>query len=57
MTTRKYVGMTGSSAPTASRDLADRVAKGLLVVGARGGRSTYYDLAIVGWAWDPARKG
>ena len=53
LTVRKYVGMTDASPATASRDLADLVAKGLLVPGAAGGRSTYYDLAIPGWAWRP----
>jgi Fic family protein len=54
LTTRKYVGMTGASPATASRDIADLVAKGLLAPGAAGGRSTYYDLAIRGWEWRPA---
>lgn len=50
LTTRKYVGMTGASPATASRDLADLVEKRLLVPGTGRGRSTYYDLAIPGWA-------
>lgn len=53
LTTRKYVGMTGASAATAARDLADLVAKRLLLPGPARGRATYYDLAIPGWAWAP----
>ncbi len=51
LTPRKYVGLTGVSSVTAWRDIDDLVDKGLLVKGAGGGRSTYYDLAIPGWGW------
>lgn len=51
LTARKYVGMTGASPATASRDLADLVEKRLLVPGRLRGRSSYYDLAMPGWEW------
>jgi Fic family protein len=51
LTQRKYVGMTGVSAVTAWRDMEDLVKKGLIEQGDAAGRSTYYNLAIPGWAW------
>ena len=53
LTTRKYVAMTGASRPTATRDIQELVARGLLLAAAAGGRSARYDIAIPGWAWDP----
>ncbi len=53
LTQRKYVGMTGASPATASRDITDLVSKGILVLGDAAGRSTYYNLAIPGWGWQP----
>jgi Fic family protein len=53
LTTRKYVAMTGASRPTATRDIQELVARGLLVAAAAGGRSARYDIAIPGWAWMP----
>jgi Fic family protein len=53
LTPRKYVGTTAASKPTATRDIADLVGKGLLVPGKAAGRSTYYNLAIPGWGWKP----
>lgn len=55
MTTRKYVGLTRTTAVTAARDLAELVGKGLLVREGAG-RSTYYNLAIEGWGWFPKRR-
>jgi Fic family protein len=52
MTVRKYRALTGASSATASRDLADLAAAGLLAR-AGAGRSTRYDIAIPGWAWNP----
>ncbi len=46
MTTRKYAGMTKCSKVTASRDLADLVAKGILQRTASGGRSTSYEVRM-----------
>lgn len=52
ITARKYQSLTGASKVTASRHLADMLEKGLIVrAEGAGGRSTYYDLAIPGWAW------
>ena len=45
LTTRKYVGMTKTSRETAKRDIADLVAKGVLVRNPGGGRSVNYSLA------------
>lgn len=48
MNTRKYVGLTGTSRPTASRELIDLHALGVLrQVG--GGRSTRYYVNLPGW--------
>jgi len=44
MNARKYASITHSSKPTASRDLAELVAKGCLVHVGGGGRSTSYDI-------------
>lgn len=51
LTQRKYVGMTGVSKATATRDMGGLVTAGLLAAGRAAGRSTYYDLAIAGWEW------
>ncbi len=51
LTQRKYVGLTGASPNTASRDIAGLVQRGLLVPGPGRGRSTHYNLAIAGWEW------
>jgi Fic family protein len=45
LTNRKYVGMTRTSRETAKRDMADLVAKGVLVRNPGGGRSVSYGLA------------
>jgi Fic family protein len=55
MTPRKYVALTGTTLVTASRDLAELVAKGLLAR-AGSGRSTYYNLPIPGWEWSPRKR-
>ena len=56
LTARKYQGITGATKITASRHIADLVAKGLLVrAEGAGGRSTRYDLNIPGWEWQPPR--
>lgn len=52
MTARKYQALTGTSGATATRELSDLAVKGLLVP-CGGGRSTYYDLTMPGWAWTP----
>ena len=54
MTARKYVSMTGITAITATRDLTELLARGL-VTRKGDGRSTYYDLAIPGWEWIPMK--
>lgn len=46
MTARKYVALTSCSKPTATRDLADLLARGYFVQHEGKGRSTAYDLAI-----------
>jgi Fic family protein len=49
MSTRKYENITGASRATASRELIDLEALGLLQkIGA--GRSTRYDVRVPGWA-------
>ena len=45
LTTRKYVSMTRTSRATAQREIANMVAKGLLVRRPGGGRSTSYEIA------------
>jgi Fic family protein len=45
---QKYIKMTGTSKPTATRDLGDLVRYGLLL--ARGqGKAVRYDVAVPGW--------
>ena len=51
LTNRKYRGITNTTRETAKRDIADLVAKGILVKNPGGGRSASYDLA---WATSPA---
>jgi hypothetical protein len=53
MTARKYQSLTGAIKITASRDLAELAAAGLLVRQGAG-RSTFYNLPMPGWAWKPA---
>jgi Fic family protein len=53
MNTRKYVGLTGTSRPTASRELIELNALGVLKqVG--GGRSTRYYINLPGWVPEKA---
>jgi Fic family protein len=53
MSTKKYENITGASRATASRELIDLEAKGLLQqVG--GGRSTRYHVRLPGWVPAPA---
>jgi Fic family protein len=53
MNTRKYVGLTGTSRPTASRELIELNALGVLKqVG--GGRSTRYYINLPGWVPEAA---
>ena len=52
MTPRKYASLTGTSGPSATRELADLVRKNVLAP--RGaGRSRRYELTIPGWEWVP----
>ncbi len=44
MTNKKYAGLTDCSDATATRDLGDLVAKGILRTDSAGGRSTSYEL-------------
>ena len=54
LTARKYTVIAGTTKVTASRHIADLLAKGLIVrVEGPGGRSTRYDLALAGWQWRP----
>ncbi len=55
MTTRKYASLTAVSKPTAQREIADLVQKGLLRPNPGGGRSTSYDVAWAG-AGDDEKK-
>ena len=48
LTADKYTKLAGTSKPTATRDLADLVAKGLLNVCGQG-RGTRYVVAVPGW--------
>ena len=41
---RKYMGLTKASKATATRDLADLLAKGCIRKGTEGGRSTHYEI-------------
>jgi Fic family protein len=45
LTNSKYVGMTKTSRETAKRDIADMVAKGILIRNPAGGRSVSYSLS------------
>lgn len=54
MTPRKYAALNKSTYITSNRDLVDLVKKRLLVREG-GGRSTYYNLTIPGWGWQPAQ--
>lgn len=45
LTTRKYAGLARVSRATAQREIADLLARGLLVKRPAGGRSTSYDIA------------
>ena len=42
---RKYMGLTKASKATATRDLADLLAKGCIRKGVEGGRSTHYEIS------------
>jgi len=44
LTNRKYRGITKTTRETAKRDMADLVAKGILMKNPGGGRSSNYDL-------------
>jgi Fic family protein len=55
LTQRKYLGMTGVSPATAWRDIEHLLKIGLITPGDGAGRSTYYNVAIPGWAW--SREG
>ena len=48
MTTDKYAKITGASKPTATRDLTDLLAKGLLQVQGVG-KATRYTINVPGW--------
>jgi len=49
LTAEKYGKLAGTSKPTATRDLADLLRKGLLQVAGQG-RATRYAVAVPGWA-------
>jgi Fic family protein len=53
ITTRKYEAITKCPNRTASRDLSDLVAKGIIIPLPGGGRTTRYELTVV----EPARPG
>jgi Fic family protein len=53
ITTRKYEAITKCPNRTASRDLSDLVAKGIIIPLPGGGRTTRYELTIV----EPAQSG
>lgn len=53
ITTRKYEAITKCPNRTASRDLSDLVAKGMIIPLSGGGRTTRYELAVV----DPTGLG
>jgi Fic family protein len=58
LTARKYMAIANTTKVTASRHLADLLGKGLIVrAEGAGGRSTRYDLALPGWAWQSSMKG
>ncbi|MBS0599379.1 MAG: Fic family protein [Proteobacteria bacterium] len=48
LTADKYAKLAGTSKPTATRDLSDLVAKGLLQVSGQG-KATRYAIAVPGW--------
>lgn len=57
ITTRKYEAITKCPNRTASRDLSELVAKGVITPLPGGGRTTRYELTIAEPAWsDPMRK-
>jgi len=52
LTPRKYRALTGTTNITASRHIADLVAKGVIArAEGAAGRSTHYNLTIPGWEW------
>jgi Fic family protein len=53
ITTKKYEAITKCPNRTASRDLSDLVAKGIIISLPGGGRTTRYELTIV----KPVRPG
>ena len=55
MTTDKYAKITGTSKATATRDLADLIANGLLRVEGLG-KATRYAVNVPGWE-QPSVKG
>ena len=52
MTPRRYAALNKTTYITSNRDLVDLVDKHLLVREGRG-RSTYYNLTLPGWGWQP----
>jgi len=46
LTSTKWAKLTNASQDTASRDIADLMAKGILQKGEAGGRSTAYELVL-----------
>jgi len=46
LTSTKWAKLTNASQDTASRDIADLLAKGILEKGEAGGRSTTYELVM-----------
>ena len=56
ITTRKYEAITKCPNRTASRDLSDLVAKGIIIPLPGGGRTTRYELTIVKPAWPSQMK-
>ncbi len=57
LTSTKWAKLTDTSQDTASRDIADLVAKGILRRGEAGGRSTAYELVLNQWANPASRSG
>lgn len=57
LTPRKYRALTGTTGITASRHVADLVAKGVIArAEGAAGRSTHYNLTIPGWEWRPVAE-
>jgi Fic family protein len=56
LTQRKYVGLTGASPATASRDISELLQARLLAPGPGAGRSAHYNLSIPGWEWRPPAR-